>query len=163
MVLNVSAKFAKRLNSPVSFPDRRPLHLGWLDSWTTDIFQSQEGQCALVMNDTTLSMVVLPLKGVRSFDQFLGVFLRRAARIFEEAGGVLDTQTQTIIVLRRSDRSVIGTMNEAREHARLEIEHLNEHSDWNKVEDRLNGLLFSRNEYHPPREALSRALKSPLY
>lgn len=160
MIINVSASFVKRLHCPVSFADRRPIHLGWLDSWSADIFRSDAGQCALMMNDTSLSMVAVPLKDIRTFEQFLPVFLHRAARIFKEAGGTLDPASQTVMILRRSDRSLIGTMNEAREHARIEIAHLHGQLDWNRVEDQLNGLIFSRIEYHTPRETLVRALNA---
>lgn len=118
---------------------------------------------ASAMNDASLSMVVVPLKGVRTFEQFLPAFLERAARVFKAAGGFLETRNQTVIVLRRSDRQLIGTMNDARRHARYEIEYRRAQDadvDWDAVEDELNQVPFSATDYVPPKEELARVLAS---
>jgi len=121
---------------------------------------------ASAMNDASLSMVVVPLKGVRTFEQFLPAFLERAARVFKAAGGFLETRNQTVIVLRRSDRQLIGTMNDARRHTCHEIEYRwsqDGQVDWDEVEDELNQIPFSAIDYALPKEELPRVLDSPFH
>jgi hypothetical protein len=118
------------------------------------------------MNDASLSMVVVPLKGLKTFEAFLEVFLHRAERLFIEAGGSLEVRNQTVIVLRRSDRQLIGTMNDARLNACAEIEGQSlerEAIDWNQVEDRLNETPFSMTGYVLPSIELARVLGSGLH
>lgn len=122
------------------------------------------GDCALMMNDASFSIVVVPLKGM-TFETFLPAFLQRAARLFIQAGGLLEAQNQNVVVLRRTDRSLIGSMNSAKHDARYEIEaHFeNDEIDWNQVEDRLNEIPFSAIGYNSPKAELVRVLASPLY
>ena len=167
MVIHASAKFATRLRCQVSAPNRRHIQRGKIDCWSADILRAYGvGDCALMMNDASLSMVVVPLKGVKTFEAFLELFLHRAARLFSEAGGTLEIRNQTVVVLRRTDRQLIGTMNDARLHACAEIE-----GQWSEtgsigldqVEERLNEIPFSATDYVPPKIELARVLSSPLY
>jgi len=106
------------------------------------------------------------LKGLKTFEKFLEVFLPRTERLFTEAGGSLETRNQTVIVLRRSDRQLIGSMNDARLHACEEIEgQWSEKGSiaWDQVEDRLNEIPFSATDYVLPKIELARVLASPLY
>jgi hypothetical protein len=86
--------------------------------------------------------------------------------LFIQAGGSLETRNQTVIVLRRSDRKLIGSMNDARLHARDAIEGQwleKEAIAWDEVEDYLNEIPFSANDYILPKDELVRVLASPLY
>jgi len=65
-----------------------------------------------MMNDASLSMAVVPLKGVKTFDQLLPAFLERTDRSFKATGGSLERRNQTIIALRRSGWRLIGPVNE---------------------------------------------------
>jgi hypothetical protein len=167
MIIHASAKFSDRLNCMISLPDRRRPQTGKISCWSADILRTYGvGDCALAMNDASLSMVVVPLKGVRTFEQFFPAFLERAARLFKAAGGFLETQNQTVIVLRRSDQQLIGTMNDARRHACHEIENgrsQNGQVDWDAVEDELNQIPFSATDYILPKEELARVLASPFH
>jgi len=167
MVIHASKKFTTRLRCQVSAPTRRHIQRGKIDCWSADILRAYGvGDCALMMNYASLSMVVVPLKGVKTFEAFLELFLHRAARLFSEAGGTLEIRNQTVVVLRRTDRQLIGTMNDARLHACAEIE-----GQWSEtgsigldqVEERLNEIPFSATDYVPPKIELARVLSSPLY
>ena len=162
MIIRASERFVERLRCAVSLSGRDVVQYPRLDGWNGDIFHSRSGQCAMLMNDASLAMVVIPLKGITTFDQLLGIFFQRAARLFADAGGVLETGNQTVIVLRRSDRSMIGTMNAAKEHARFAIEVALEEIEWDKLEDRLNGRPFATLDYACPKDELPRAISSPL-
>jgi len=114
MVIHASAKFTKRLKCEVSLPNRRHFQSIKLHSWSGDIVRAYGvGDCAVMMNDASFSIVVIPLKGL-TFEKFLPIFLQRAARLFIQAGGSLETQNQTVVILRRTDRSLIGSMNGAK-------------------------------------------------
>jgi hypothetical protein len=165
MVIHASAKFTQRLKCEVSLPNRKHFQSVKVDAWSGDIMRVYGvGDCALMMNDASFSIVVIPLKGL-TFETFLQVFLQRAARLFIQAGGVLETQNQTVVVLRRTDRSLIGSMNSAKQDALYEIQAQleNEMIDWDQVEDRLNEIPFSAIGYSSPKQELVRVLDSPLY
>lgn len=101
--------------------------------------------------------------GLKTIEKLLEVFLRRAARLFIEAGGSLDTRNQTIIVLRRTDRDLIHAMNGARLRAWHEIKRQWDERGviaWDEVEDRLNKIPFSANDYVLPKHGLARVLAS---
>lgn len=167
MVIHASKNFATRLRCQISQPDHRHIQRGRADCWSADILRAYGvGDCALMMNDASLSMVVIPLKGVKTLEKFLEIFLPQAARLFTEAGGSLEIRNQTVIVLRRSDRQLIGSMNDARLHARDEIigQRLERESvDWDLLEDLLNEIPFSATDYVPPKIELVRVLASGLY
>jgi hypothetical protein len=167
MIIHASAKFSDRLNCMISLPGRRRPQTGNIDCWSADIVRAYGvGDCALAMNDASLSIVVVPLKGVRTFEQFLPAFLERAARLFKAAGGFLETRNQTVIVLRRTDQQLIGTMNDAQRNARYEIEYRRAQDagvDWDAVEDELNQIPFSAIDYILPNDELARVLASPFH
>lgn len=165
MVIHASAKFTKRLKCEVSLPNRRHFQSIKIHSWSGDIVRVYGvGDCALMMNDASFSIVVMPLKGL-TYETFLQAFLQRAARLFIQAGGSLETQNQTVVVMRRTDRSLIGSMNAAKHDAHYEIQSRLENDviDWNQVEDRLNQTPFSALGYNSPKDELVRVLASPLY
>jgi hypothetical protein len=166
MVIHASAKFATRLKCAVSLSNRRHVQTIKIDSWSGDIVGAYGvGDFAVMMNDASFSVVVVPLKGLKTFDQFLEVFLPRAARLFIQAGSSFETRNRTVIVLRRTDRSLIGSMNGAKREARYEIEShfANDEIDWNQVEDHLNQIPFSAIGYNSPKDELVRVLASELY
>jgi hypothetical protein len=66
--------------------------------------------------------------------------------LFIQAGGSLETRNQTVIILRRSDRRLIGSMNGARLHARDEVECQWSEKRlvaWDVLEDHLNEIPLS--------------------
>jgi len=72
------------------------------------------GNHAVVMNDTSLSTIIFPLKGIRNFEVFLPQMMARVAELFGKHGKGFDGSNQTVVILPRSNRSIIGTMNDAK-------------------------------------------------
>ena len=104
-----------------------------------------------------------PLKSIRKFEEFIAAFLKRAAARFADQGGQLDSENQTVIVLSRSDRSLIGTMNEAKFILGNRIFGDLEGGgdiDWDRVEGYMNEVLYSRIEYDRPSDRLRKLLLS---
>lgn len=162
MILHVSKAFAERLKCAVSLPNQRPLQKAVLDSWSVDILKFRKGGAvAVVMNDASLTTVTVPLKGIRTFGEFVATFLKRAAARFADQGGQLDSENQTVIVLSRSDRRLIGTMNEAKFIIGRSISDDLENGDdidWDRTERYMNEVIYSRIDYDQPQERLRKLL-----
>lgn len=162
MILHVSKAFAGRMKCAISLPDQRPLQRAVLDSWSADILKVRKGGAvAVVMNDASLTTVIVPLKSIRKFEEFIAAFLKRAAARFADQGGQLDSGNQTLIVLSRSDRSLIGTMNEARfilGNCISDGLEGGDDIDWDRVEGYMNEVIYSRIEYDRPSDRLRKLL-----
>jgi hypothetical protein len=129
-----------------------------IDSWSGDLLRIQPfGVVAVMMNDLTLKTIVLPLKGVKCFDQFLPVFLQRVAVVMNRRREIVNTQNLTVMVMGRSNRRLIGSMNEAKLMIREEAEAQrlsNEKPDYFALELAINDCPFSILKYRTPDEAL---------
>jgi len=162
MIIHASKTFAEHLKCTVSGPNRRLPHHASLDSWSIDLFKlAKGGAFALVMNDASLSTIIIPLKGVRNFEVFLPLVLARVAAFLAKHGAAFDTCNQSVIILPRSNRSLIGTMNEAKFLIQDSVEHkltLAGDIDWDALESRLNETPYSRIGYATPDKRLRELL-----
>jgi len=163
MILHVSKAFAERLKCAVSLSDQRPAQKAVLDSWSADILKLRRGgSLAVIMNDASLTTLIFPLKGIRKFEGFIASFLKRAAVRFADQGGQLDSENQTVIVLSRSDRSLIGTMNEAKfmiDNCVSDAPENGSDVDWDRIEQYMNEVIYSRIDYDQPQERLRKLLR----
>jgi len=162
MILHASKSFTEHLKCEVSGPNRKLPHHSSLDSWSIDLFKlTKVGAYALVMNDTSLSSIIIPLKGVRDFEVFLPLMLARVAELFVQHGKGIDPKNQSVIILPRSNRSIIGTMNEAKylvqDGISCDLEHVGE-VDWESLENELNETPYSRIDYDTPDKRLRKLI-----
>lgn len=115
MILHFSRSLAKRLHCELSFRDSKVLQPGRMDSWSADLFRLRCcGSHALVMHDASLWPIILPLKGCRRYEDFLPRLLVHVEASYLAVGGYFDRTNLNVVATRRSNRTIIGSMNEAK-------------------------------------------------
>ncbi len=113
MILRVSVAFAKQFKCDLShegekFPQQRRM-----DSWSCHFVRVRRKPLVVVMNDATLYTLILPVSGVRSFPDLWKRLLARMDDLWGRHGVAFDANHQSVIVMARTNRSLIGSMNDA--------------------------------------------------
>jgi len=162
MIIHASKAFSTHLKCQVSGPKRQVPHHSSLDSWSVDLFKlTKVGTYALVMNDASLSTIIIPLKGVRKFEDFFLSFIGHVTGFFDLHGVSFDPFNQSAIILPRSNRSLIGTMNDAKWLMQSRIERHADGGleiDWDDIENYLNHVPYSRIDYDSPDKRLKKMI-----
>jgi hypothetical protein len=115
MILHLSQALAKRLKCRLSLADAKVNQLGRVDSWSADIFRiTRLGTHALIMHDASLWPIILPLAGCTRYEDFLQSLLLHIEASCLSVGGHFDRSNLSVIATKRSNRSIIGSMNEAK-------------------------------------------------
>ncbi len=115
MILHLSRSLAERLRCELSFRDAEVVQTGRMDSWSADLFRLRGfGSQALVMHDASLWPIVIPLGGCKGYEDFLQTLLFHVQASYLAVGGHFDRTNLTIVATKRSNRSIIGSMNEAK-------------------------------------------------
>ena len=163
MIIYTSNAFAKRLKPNVSLPEKRVPQSACFEAWSVDILKITDvGYNVLAMNDATLFAIIIPLKTIKNFDEFLLLFIDRVNTLFAQWGRKIDTANQSALVLMRSDKSLISSMNDAKFIAKERAEYdftLNGYVDWAAVEAELNEMPYSRIGYQSPNAMLSKLIR----
>jgi hypothetical protein len=139
------------------------LQAGRLDAWSGHCFRTGRIQQVIMMNDATLFAILLPAKGLTSLDAFLRVFLPKVQRVWHRCGASFDASNQEIIVLKRANRSLVGSMNDAIQTLKFHHEATRDGHSGNspaKLEARLNQTPYKALRYESPDRLLPRALGS---
>lgn len=160
MILCASAKFRSRLRGPVSRLGDAPLNP--LACWSADVRRFyRAGDVALLANEATLVACIVPLKGVRSFEGFVRLFLGRAAPLLVRHGS--DPANLCIATTTRRDRSVVGSVNDMWQC----IEYCAHHDiegigsvDWEDIQRHLHRTPYSAIGFRTPEEMLNRLTNS---
>lgn len=159
MIIHASKNFVTKLKCSVSLSKYRPTNVQVFDEWTGDLLKIKQRELvAVMMHNETLATVIVPLRGIRSFQDFLPLFLRKVNQLLKPVGASIAEANQNVLVLRRTNRPVIGSMNDAKELIEFEvIEQLDtrEPLDWNKAADFINRTSFSLIDHKTPSEALA--------
>lgn len=113
MILHLSNQLAKRLKCRFSFEGMPVLQAGRLDAWSGHCFRVGRTEHVMMMNDASLYTILLPAKGLTSIDFFLKAFLPRVSEVWQRHGSDFDPNNQEVVVLKRANRSLIGSMNDA--------------------------------------------------
>lgn len=164
LFIHVSREFAKRYRCQLSFVGEKVAQAGRLDSWSAHFVRIGRNPLVVMMNDATLWAVLIPATGVTTLEKLLSVFLGRIAEVWKAHGAAFDPLNQQFIFLSRSNRSLIGSMNEAIFQVRCEEEMAREGNrpvDWTEMETRLNRMPYGAMKYAYPREMLAAALAPP--
>ncbi|XHR28610.1 MAG: DUF6933 domain-containing protein [Chthoniobacteraceae bacterium] len=158
MILHASRSIAERLKCQVS--THSVFQKLAVDSWSFDLFKmAKVGTFAVVMNDASLSTFIVPLKGIRTFEVFLPQMLARIGELFDRNGIPFDAQNQSVLILPRSARSLIGTMNEAKAIIKDSILYDLKYVgavDWVSLERELNETPYSQIEDETPDTRMGR-------
>ena len=113
MILRVSQRLAQRINCPVSQTKEPILSSAPLQAWNGDVLTvAGIGSFALVSEESTLFSLLVPLKGIRSYEAFLSRLLPRLEAVAKEVGKPSLFQNAPILFTKRTDRRIIGSQSE---------------------------------------------------
>ena len=113
LIIHASRDFAKRYKCEMSLPGEKVAQTGRPDSWSAHFIRIGRKPLALMMHDATLWTIIIPATGVTTLPKFLGIFLDRVAGIWASYGATFDPANQQVLFFPRSNRSAIGSMNDA--------------------------------------------------
>ncbi len=86
-----------------------------MDARSGDLLKfSHVGEVVVMMHDASLATIIIPVKGVRRFEEFLPIFLKKASDLFASVDATIDPINQSVVVLRRNNRRLIGLLNDAK-------------------------------------------------
>jgi hypothetical protein len=132
------------------------------DGWSAHLFKIGRAHASILMNDATLFSIIIPTKGIKDLDDLLQHFSAR----LEEFHLSLDlpfSAPDPILFLPRSNRSRIGSMNDAIQYMKhvhaLRPEGCSE-VDWTDLEARINRIPFKAVDYQRPRDLMESMLRS---
>ena len=159
MIIHASKNFVTKLKCSVSLSKHKPTNVQAFDEWTGDLLKVKQRELAAVMmHNETLATVIVPLRGIRSFEGFLPLFLRKVNQLLKTFGASIDGVNQNVLVLRRTNRPVIGSLNDAKqliEFGVIEQLDIREPLDWDKAAQFINRTPFSLIDQRTPSEALA--------
>ena len=114
MILHLSRKLADRLKCKLTLKDEKIVQSRRMDSWSADLLALPRiGSFALVMHDASLWPILVPMQPRMSYETFLSALLLHIAASYAAFGASFDYSNQTVLVTKRSNRGIIGSMNEA--------------------------------------------------
>ncbi len=113
MILRVSADFTKRFKCELSFEGEKVPQEKRLDGWSCHFIRLGRKPLVVAMNDATLYMLIVPVTGVKGFTDVWLRLVGRIAEVWERHGADFDPTNQTVMVMARTNRSLIGSMSDA--------------------------------------------------
>jgi hypothetical protein len=113
MTIHVSKDFEKRFKCGSGMTRGTVLQAGRLDAWSAHCVRLSCRTVAIFMNDATLCTILIPVEDSMDFPQVVHALLCRIDGIWPELGLAFDETAESVIVLPRSNRALISSMNEA--------------------------------------------------
>ena len=161
MILHLSKQLADRLKCPVSLQGMPVLQAGRIDAWSGHCFRIGRVEHIIMMNDASLYTILLPARGLTSMNLFLKSFLPRVSDVWHRFGAEFDPHHQEVIVLKRTNRSLIGSMNDAIQATKFHFEYIREEvHEFGPIdiEERLNMVPYKALQYKAPCKLLPELL-----
>lgn len=166
MILHLSQALAKRLKCELSFKESKVAQPGREDSWSADIFRiPRAGTHALVMHDASLWPIIMDLRHCKTYDAFLEHLLLHIEASYMMVNGDFDGANITVVATKRSNRSIIGSMNNAIYLIESYVEEAktdNNEIDWLEVQSHLANTPFMSLAEHLPAQAFIKLVGRPL-
>ena len=103
----------KRFKCEVSLRDKPVTQPGDLNAWSVHVTKLGRSPVILAMNDASLYTLLFAATGVTSYRAFLGLMLPAIEKTWAGIGETCEATRQPVIVVRRTNRSLMGSMNEA--------------------------------------------------
>jgi len=132
------------------------------DGWSAHLFKIGRVHASIFMNDATLFSILIPTRGIKDLDDLLQRFSAR----LEDLHLSLDlpfSAPDPILFLPRSNRSRIGSMNDAimdMKHAHAFRPEESPGVDWADLEARINRIPFKAVDYRCPHDLMDSMLRS---
>jgi hypothetical protein len=161
MILHLSNQLAARLKCAVSLKGVSVIQAGRLDAWSGHCFRIGRVEHIIMMNDASLYTLLMPARGLTSIDSFLKEFLPRVAEVWQRYDATFDARNQEVIVLKRTNRSLIGSMNDAIHATKFHYSYTrNETHSFGPttIEERLNMVPYKAIQYSAPFQLLPKLL-----
>jgi hypothetical protein len=161
MILRVSAAFAERFKCDLSHEGVKVPQERRLDAWSYHYVRIGRKPLVVVMNDASLYTFVIPATGVKGFTDFWRRLLGQITELWWRHGAEFDADNQTVILLRRTDRSLIGSMNDAVKLIRFHDElarKSGEELDLMEMERRSNATPYSSLGFNNPGRLMKQML-----
>ncbi|MEO7099791.1 MAG: hypothetical protein ABI162_10550 [Luteolibacter sp.] len=117
------------------------------------------------MNDATLYTLILPATGVKGFPDLWMRLLARIEEVWARHGLAFDPNNQSVIVMARTDRSLIGSTNDAIKLIRIYDDVARDEKaelDLMKMEQRSNETPYKALGYEDPERLMAKALRAML-
>ena len=105
------------------------------------------------MHDASLWPILVPLQPRLSYETFLSALLLHIAASYAAFGASFDYSNQTVLVTKRSNRRIIGSMNDAMFFMKNEAQSMQREQgsvDWPSIVARVARTPFSSVEGHFP-------------
>lgn len=112
MIIQASKDFTNRFKCRLSLAKSTLRPAPSPDAWSAHLFRLGSSPFALVTHEMTLWSFIIAAKGITTAEGFLKEFLPRVAEAWKARHAEFDASNQSIVFVRRSNRSVIGTMND---------------------------------------------------
>ena len=159
MIIYASKNFITKLTCPISRFKHKPAEMGTFDGWTADTLKvSKVEMVAVMMHDGSSGTVIVPLRGVRSLQEFVPLFLTKVNQLLRSYGGSVSKGNPEVLVLRRTNRPLIGTLHDAKSLIEADIiEQVDSGGriDWDKAANFINQTPFSVIDDRTPSQALA--------
>jgi len=157
MILHLSAALAKRLGVKLSFADKPVQQPGRTDAWSADILKVDgKERMVLVMHDASQWPILIPIEGCRTYEEFVGLLMILLAGNYQAFDKPFDHENQEIILTRRTNRTLIGYMNDAKRCAEWKaLMHLQNRQsiNWSEITDSLITTPYnSKDGFFIPRD-----------
>lgn len=154
MIIHASAEFVKHFKCRVSHPGRPVTHQRSTDSWSAHVVDLRGKKLVLLMNDMTLYALVIPLDKGLTFDEFVLRFFKRILIEWDLRGMALSDTDLSILVLKRSNRQLIGCMNDTAKRLAVLAESGEAEDNWTRIEIILNDTPFTLLKNKSPDESM---------
>ena len=161
MIIHASKDFSKRFKCEVSGEGHTVLQAGRLDAWSGHVVRIGRTSFVLLMNDASLYSIIIPAKGLTSFPALLKILFSQVSDLWAKHGASFDADNQTVIVLPRTNRSLIGSMNDAMKALRFSYEIAETAGtpfDLSRVVTNLNRNPYKALDYDDPSRLLPKLL-----
>lgn len=123
MVLHFSSALAKKLRVHLSFKNRPISQMGREDSWSADIIKvNGKESMVLVMHDASQWPILIPIEGCRTYEKFITLLMIMLGGNCRACNKPFDHENQQILLTRRTNRTLIGYMNDAKRCASFTAE-----------------------------------------
>lgn len=162
MIFRVSAAFAKQFKCDLSQVGENVSQERCLHSWSCHFIRVRRKPLVVAMHDATLYTLILPVSGIKGFPEFRPKLLRRIGEIWMRHGADFDPDNQTVIMLSRTNRTLIGSMNDAIQLIHfydLDARDEKRELDMEKMEVRSNQTPYKALKYQWPERLMAEALR----
>ncbi len=164
LFFHVSNAFTKRFKPDVSVMPQSVKQDGRPNAWSLHVISLGRSPFVMAMNDAALWPILIPVTGINTMGKFLPVLTFEIERAWARFGRQLDAGNLSVIQFPRSNRSLIGSMNDAIRMLGYELDAAKESNrlpDWDGAVAHLEQMPYSALPESFPYKAMTRIASQP--